>query len=70
MKLLQPGLYTKKGHQTKLGEPTDVKSIEQMMSTKAMSAAMARSYSKENEQNRERFLAKSHGIEQLLFKGF
>jgi hypothetical protein len=46
-------LYTKKGHQTKLGEPTDVKSIEQMMSTKAMSAAMARSYSKENEQNRE-----------------
>ena len=30
-----PGLYTVKGQQTKLGEPTDVKSIEKMMSTKA-----------------------------------
>ena len=47
------GLYTKKGHQTKLGEPTDVKSIEQMMSPKAVSAATARSYSRGNEQNRE-----------------
>lgn len=33
--ILEPGLYTVKGQQTKLGEPTDVKSIEKMMSTKA-----------------------------------
>lgn len=32
------GLYTVKGQQTKLGEPTDVKSIEKMMSTKARHA--------------------------------
>ncbi|CAL1159166.1 unnamed protein product [Cladocopium goreaui] len=36
MMRMAQGLYTKKGHQTKLGEPTDVKSIEQMMSTKSI----------------------------------
>jgi len=36
MMRLAQGLYTVKGQQTKLGEPTDVKSIEKMMSTKSI----------------------------------